>query len=37
VLDVHGVYNVRHKDIETAEPSMPEPILVKVEIAVEKL
>jgi hypothetical protein len=37
VLNVHGVHNVRQKDIHTAEPLVPEPSLVKVEIATGKL
>jgi hypothetical protein len=37
VLNVHGVRNVRQEDIQMAEPLMPEPSLVEVEIAVGKL
>jgi hypothetical protein len=37
VLNVHGVHDVRQKDIQMAEPLMPEPSLVKVEIAIGKL
>jgi dihydroorotase len=37
VLNVHGVHDVRQMDIHTAEPLVPEPTLVKVEIAVGKL
>jgi hypothetical protein len=37
VLNVHGVHNVRQKDIQTAEPLVPEPSLVKVEIVIGKL
>jgi hypothetical protein len=37
VLNVHGVHNVRQKYRETAEPSVPEPSHVKVEIAIGKL
>jgi hypothetical protein len=37
VLNVHGVHNVRQKDIQMAEPLVPEPSLVKVEIAIGKL
>jgi hypothetical protein len=37
VLNVHGVHNVRQKDIQTAEPLVPEPSLVEVEIAIGKL
>jgi hypothetical protein len=37
VLNVHGVHDVRQMDIHTAEPLVPEPSLVKVEIATGKL
>jgi hypothetical protein len=37
VLNVHGVHNIRQKDIHTAEPLVPEPSLVEVEIATGKL
>jgi hypothetical protein len=37
VLNVHGVHNVRQKDIQAAEPLVPEPRLVEVEIAIVKL
>jgi hypothetical protein len=37
MLNVHGVYDVRQKDIQTAEPLVPEPSLVEVEIAIGKL
>jgi hypothetical protein len=37
VLNVHGVQDVRQMDIHMAEPLVPEPSLVKVEIATEKL
>jgi hypothetical protein len=37
VLDVHGVYDVRQVDIHTAEPLVPEPSLVEVEVAIGKL
>jgi hypothetical protein len=37
VLNVHGVHNIRQKDIHTAEPLVSEPSLVKVEIAIGKL
>jgi hypothetical protein len=37
VLNVHGVHDVRQMDIHTAEPLVPEPSLVKVEIAIGKL
>jgi hypothetical protein len=36
VLNVHGIHIVR-QDIQTAEPLVPEPSLVQVEIAIEKL
>jgi hypothetical protein len=34
VLNIHGVYDVRQMDIQTAEPLVPEPSLVEVEIAI---
>jgi hypothetical protein len=34
---VHGVHNVRQMDVHTAEPLVPEPSLVEVEIATRKL
>jgi hypothetical protein len=37
VLNVHGVHDVRQMDIHTAEPLVPEPSLVKMEIAIGKL
>jgi hypothetical protein len=37
VLNVHGVHDVRQMDICTAEPLVPEPRLVEVEIAIGKL
>jgi hypothetical protein len=37
VLNVHGVHNVRQMHIHTAEPLVPEPSLVEVEIAIGKL
>jgi hypothetical protein len=37
VLNVHGVHNVRQKDVQTAEPLVPEPSLVEGEIAIGKL
>jgi hypothetical protein len=36
VLNVHGVHDVRQMHIQTAEPLVPEPRLVKVEIAIGK-
>jgi hypothetical protein len=37
VLKVHGIHNVRQKDIHAAEPLEPEHSLVEVEIAIGKL
>jgi hypothetical protein len=37
VLYVHGVHDVRQMDTHTAEPLVPEPSLVEVEIAIGKL
>jgi hypothetical protein len=37
VLNIHGVHDVRQMDIRTAEPLVPEPSLVEVEIAIGKL
>jgi hypothetical protein len=37
VLNVHGVHDVRQVDVHTAEPLVPEPSLVEVEIAIGKL
>jgi hypothetical protein len=37
VLNVHGVHDVRQMDIHAAEPLVPEPNLVEVEIAIGKL
>jgi hypothetical protein len=37
VLNVHGAHDVGQMDIHTAEPLVPEPSLVKVEIAIGKL
>jgi hypothetical protein len=37
VLNIHGVHDVRQMDMHTAEPLVPEPSLVEVEIAIEKL
>jgi hypothetical protein len=37
VLYIHGVHEVRQKVIQIAEPLVPEPSLVKVEIAIGKL
>jgi hypothetical protein len=37
LLNVQGVHDVRQMDIQTAEPLVPEPSLVEVEIAIRKL
>jgi hypothetical protein len=37
VLNIHGVHNVRQKDIHMTEPLVSEPSLVEVEIAIGKL
>jgi hypothetical protein len=37
VPNIHGVHDVRQKDIHTAEPLVSEPSLVEVEIAIGKL
>jgi hypothetical protein len=37
VLNVHGIHDVRQMDIHTAEPLVPEPRLVEVEIGIGKL
>jgi hypothetical protein len=37
VLNVHGVHDVRQTDIQTVEPLVPEPSLVKMKIAIGKL
>jgi hypothetical protein len=37
VLNVHGVHDVRQIDVHTADPLIPEPSLVEVEIATGKL
>jgi hypothetical protein len=37
VLNIHGVHNVRQKDIHMTEPLVPEPSLVEVEITIGKL
>jgi hypothetical protein len=37
VINIHGVHDVRQKDIHTAEPLVTEPSLVEVEIAIGKL
>jgi hypothetical protein len=37
LLNIHGVHDVRQMDIHTAEPLVPEPSLIDVEIAIGKL
>jgi hypothetical protein len=37
VLNVHGIHDVRQMDTHTAEPLVPEPSLVEVEITIGKL
>jgi hypothetical protein len=37
VLNIHGVHDVKQMDMHTAEPLVPEPSLVEVEIAIRKL
>jgi len=37
LLSVHGVSDVRHTEIHTAEPLVPEPIAYEIEMAIEKL
>jgi hypothetical protein len=37
VLHIHGVHDVRQMDVHMAEPLVPEPSSVKVEIAIGKL
>jgi hypothetical protein len=37
MLNVHWVHDVRQMDIQTADPLVPEPSLVEVEIAIGKL
>ena len=37
LLSVHGVNDVRHTEIHTAEPLVPEPSAFKVELAIGKL
>jgi hypothetical protein len=36
-LNVHGVIEVRQAEIHTAEPLVPEPNALEVELAIEKL
>ena len=37
LLNVHGAKDVRHEEIHTAEPLVPEPSAFEVELAIEKL
>jgi hypothetical protein len=37
LLNVHGVSDVRQKEIHTAEPLVPEPSAFEVEMAIETL
>jgi len=37
LLNVHGVNDVRHTEVHTAEPLVPEPSAFDVELAIEKL
>ena len=37
LLNVHGVKDVKHTEIHTAEPLVPEPSAFQVEMAIEKL
>jgi hypothetical protein len=37
ILNVHGVGDVRQEEIHTAEPLVPEPSVLEVELAIEKL
>ena len=37
ILNVHGVSEVRQEEIHTAEPLVPEPSAMEVELAIEKL
>ena len=37
ILNVHGVSDVRQAEIHTAEPLVPEPSVMEVELAIEKL
>jgi hypothetical protein len=34
---LHGINNIRHREMHTAEPSEPEPKSFEVEIATEKI
>ena len=37
LLNVHAVNDIRHTEIHTAEPLVPEPSVFEVELAIEKL
>ena len=37
ILNVHGISEVRQAEIHTAEPLVPEPNVLEVELAIEKL
>ena len=37
LLKVHGVNDIKHRDIHTVEPLVPEPSVFEVELAIEKL
>jgi hypothetical protein len=37
ILNVHGVSHVRQADIHTVEPLVPEPSVLEVELAIERL
>ena len=37
LLNVHGVNDIRHTEIHTAEPLVPEPSVFEVELAIKKL
>ena len=37
VLNIHGVNDVRQREIQTADPPVPEPSAFEVEMAIEKL
>jgi hypothetical protein len=37
LLNIHGVNDVRHTELHTAEPIMPEPSAFEAELAIKKL
>ena len=37
LMNIHGVNDVRHTELHTAEPIMPEPSAFEVELAIEML